>query len=392
MSNRTLPVNLQGNHACALAAVAAGCRFYAGYPITPSSEVAEKMAAELPAVGGVFVQMEDEIASMGAVIGASMGGAKAMTATSGPGFSLKQENLGYAAMAEVPCVVVNVMRGGPSTGMPTRPAQGDVMQARWGTHGDHPTIAIAPSSVKEVFDETVRAFNLSEALRTPVILLIDEVVGHLVETVTLPAASELELVERKWANGPKAGFQPYAVTDDLVPPMPRPGDGYRAHTTGLTHDESGFPTQKPDKVTRAIARLLEKLERHRDLIDSYETMQCDDADILVVAYGITGRAARKAVAAARETGIRAGLLRPVTLWPFPEDALRQLAAKASHVLVPEMNAGQLCFEVARICGTEKVSQLNRFDGEAIAPTQILERIEGLAGNGGKDNGGRRGRR
>ncbi len=392
MSNRTLPVNLQGNHACALAAVAAGCRFYAGYPITPSSEVAEKMAAELPAVGGVFVQMEDEIASMGAVIGASMGGAKAMTATSGPGFSLKQENLGYAAMTEVPCVVVNVMRGGPSTGMPTRPAQGDVMQARWGTHGDHPTIAIAPSSVKEVFDETVRAFNLSEALRTPVILLIDEVVGHLVETVTLPAASELELVERKWANGPKAGFQPYAVTDDLVPPMPRPGDGYRAHTTGLTHDESGFPTQKPDKVTRAIARLLEKLERHRDLIDSYETMQCDDADILVVAYGITGRAARKAVAAARETGIRAGLLRPVTLWPFPEDALRQLAAKASHVLVPEMNAGQLCFEVARICGTEKVSQLNRFDGEAIAPTQILERIEGLAGNGGKDNGGRRGRR
>ncbi len=392
MSNRTLPVNLQGNHACALAAVAAGCRFYAGYPITPSSEVAEKVAAELPAVGGVFVQMEDEIGSMGAVIGASMGGAKAMTATSGPGFSLKQENLGYGAMTEVPCVVVNVMRGGPSTGMPTRPAQGDVMQARWGTHGDHPTIAIAPSSVKEVFDETVRAFNLAEALRTPVILLIDEVVGHLVETVTLPAASELDLVERKWADGPKNGFQPYAVTDDLVPPMPRPGDGYRTHTTGLTHDESGFPTQKPDKVTRAIARLLEKLERHRELIDSYETAQCDDADILVVAYGITGRAARKAVAAARENGIRAGLLRPVTLWPFPENALREVAAGARHVLVPEMNAGQLCFEVGRVCGASKVSQLNRFDGQAITPAQILERIEGLAGSGGTGNGGRRGRR
>ncbi len=392
MSNRTLPVNLQGNHACALAAVAAGCRFYAGYPITPSSEVAEKMAAELPAVGGVFVQMEDEIGSMGAVIGASMGGAKAMTATSGPGFSLKQENLGYGAMTEVPCVVVNVMRGGPSTGMPTRPAQGDVMQARWGTHGDHPTIAIAPSSVKEVFDETVRAFNLAEALRTPVILLIDEVVGHLVETVTLPAASELELVERKWADGPKDGFQPYAVTDDLVPPMPRPGDGYRAHTTGLTHDESGFPTQKPEKVTRAIARLLDKVERHRDLIDSYETVACDDADILVVAFGITGRAARKAVAMAREAGIKAGLLRPITLWPFPEGALRRLADPAMHVLVPEMNAGQLCFEAARICGLEKVSQLNRYDGEAIAPAQILEQIERLAGSGGKGNGGRRGRR
>ena len=392
MSNRTLPVNLQGNHACAVAAVAAGCRFYAGYPITPSSEIAERMAAELPGAGGVFVQMEDEIGSMGAVIGASMGGVKAMTATSGPGFSLKQENIGYAAMTEVPCVVVNVMRGGPSTGMPTRPAQGDVMQARWGTHGDHPTIALAPSSVKEVFDETVRAFNLSEALRTPVILLIDEVVGHLVETVTLPGPTELELVERKWADGPKAGFQPYAATDDLVPPMPRPGDGYRAHTTGLTHDESGFPTQKPEKVTRAIARLLEKLERHRGLIESYESIQCDDADILVVAYGITGRAARKAVAAAREAGMKAGLLRPITLWPFPEAALRTLAADVTHVLVPEMNAGQLCLEVERICGTGKIARLNRFDGEAIPPAQILEHIEGLAGTGGKANGGSRRRR
>jgi len=392
MSNRTLPVNLQGNHACALAAVAAGCRFYAGYPITPSSEIAERMAAELPGVGGVFVQMEDEIGSMGAVIGASMGGVKAMTATSGPGFSLKQENLGYGAMTEVPCVVVNVMRGGPSTGMPTRPAQGDVMQARWGTHGDHPTIALAPSSVKEVFDETVRAFNLAEALRTPVILLIDEVVGHLVETVTLPEASELDLVERRWADGPKEGFRPYAETDDLVPPMPRPGDGYRAHTTGLTHDESGFPTQKPEKVARAISRLLEKLERHRDRIDSYEAFECQGADVLVVAYGITGRAARKAVAAAREKGIRAGLVRPVTLWPFPEDALRKLAPKAKNVLVPEMNAGQLCHEVARICGEKKTARLNRFDGEAIAPAQILERIERLAGRGGKGNGGSRGRR
>lgn len=392
MSNRTLPANLQGNHACALAAVAAGCRFYAGYPITPSSEVAEKMAAELPKAGGVFIQMEDEIGSMGAVIGASMGGVKAMTATSGPGFSLKQENIGYAAMAEAPCVVVNVMRGGPSTGMPTRPAQGDVMQARWGTHGDHPAIALAPSSVREVFDETVRAFNIAEALRTPVIVLIDEVVGHLVETITLPEPSELDLVERKFADGPKKGFQPFAVTEDLVPPMPRPGDGYRAHTTGLTHDESGFPTQKPEKVAQAVGRLLDKLERHRDLIESHETLHTEDADLLVVAYGITGRAARKAVALARDKGIKAGLLRPITLWPFPERVLQALATNAKHVLVPEMNAGQLCHEVERICGIEKTARLNRFDGTAISPGHILEKIEELAGTGGKKNGGRGKRR
>lgn len=378
MSNRTLPVNIQGNHACALAAVAAGCRFYAGYPITPSSEIAEKMSGELPKVGGVFIQMEDEIASMGAVIGASMGGVKAMTATSGPGFSLKQENIGYATMTETPCVVVNVMRGGPSTGMPTRPAQGDVMQARWGTHGDHPTIALAPSSVKEVFDETVRAFNLSEALRIPVILLIDEVVGHLVETVTLPEASELDLIDRKWAEGSAKGFQPFAATDDLVPPMPRPGDGFRAHVTGLTHDESGFPTQKPDKVAKAISRLLDKLETHRKLIDSYETFETDDAKLLVVGYGITGRSARKAVSLAREKGIKAGLLRPITLWPFPEEALRQAAKDVQKVLVPEMNAGQLCYEVERICGPETVARLNRFDGEAISPVEILAKIEEIA--------------
>jgi 2-oxoglutarate ferredoxin oxidoreductase subunit alpha len=378
MSNRTLPVNIQGNHACALGAVAAGCRFYAGYPITPSSEVAEKMSAELPKVGGVFIQMEDEIGSMGAVIGASMGGVKSMTATSGPGFSLKQENIGYAAMTETPCVIVNVMRGGPSTGMPTRPAQGDVMQARWGTHGDHPTIALAPSSVKEVFDETVRAFNLAEALRMPVILLIDEVVGHLVETVTFPEASELDLVDRKWADGSPTGFQPFAVTDDLVPPMPRPGDGFRAHVTGLTHDESGFPTQKPDKVTKAISRLIEKLEIHRELIESHETFETDEAEILVVGYGISGRSARKAVSLARQKGIKAGLLRPITIWPFPEEALRRAASKASRVLVPEMNAGQLCYEVERICGADSVARLNRFDGEAISPAEILTKIEEIA--------------
>ena len=378
MSNRTRPVNIQGNHACALGAVAAGCRFYAGYPITPSSEVAERMSAELPKVGGVFIQMEDEIGSMGAVIGASMGGVKSMTATSGPGFSLKHENIGYAAMTETPCVIINVMRGGPSTGMPTRPAQGDIMQARWGTHGDHPTIALAPASVKEVFDETVRAFNLSEALRMPVILLIDEVVGHLVETVTFPEASELDLVDRKWAEGSAKGFLPFAVTDDMVPPMPRPGDGFRAHFTGLTHDESGFPTQKPDKVTKAVGRLIEKLELHRELIDSYESFEADDAEILVVGYGISGRSARKAVSLARDKGIKAGLLRPITIWPFPEEALRRAAKDARRILVPEMNAGQLCYEVERICGSDRVARLNRFNGEAISPADILAKIEEIA--------------
>ena len=369
--------NLQGNHACALAAVAAGCRFYAGYPITPSSEVAEKMAAELPSVGGVFIQMEDEIASMGAVLGASIGGAKAMTATSGPGFSLKQENLGYAMGAEIPCVVINVMRGGPSTGMPTRPAQGDVMQARWGSHGDTVVIALAPASVTEVYSQTVRAFNLSEQLRVPVIVLIDEVIGHLVETVAIPAPESLVLVDREWASGPAEEYQPYAANGDDIPAMPRPGAGYRAHVTGLTHAEDGFPSQDPAVVARMMERVLGKLDNHRDLIDCYETVDCDDAEVLVVAYGVTARAARRAVRQARAQGLRAGLFRPVTLWPFPDQALRTATANAHTVLVPEMNAGQLCLEVERICAGIPVVRLNRIDGETITPQQVEDRINEL---------------
>ncbi|MBI3994145.1 MAG: 2-oxoacid:acceptor oxidoreductase subunit alpha, partial [Candidatus Lambdaproteobacteria bacterium] len=254
---------LQGNQACALAAVAAGCRFYAGYPITPSSEIAEWMARELPLVDGVFIQMEDEISSMGAVVGASLGGAKAMTATSGPGFSLKQENLGYASLAEVPCVVVDVMRGGPSTGMPTRPSQADIMQARWGSHGDHPLIVLAPASVREIYEQTVRAFNLSETLRTPVVLVYDEVIGHLRETVHVPASGTLALTPRKWAPAPPAPHLPYASNGDGVPAMARYGDGHRTHTTGLTHSETGFPTQEPQAVARMMARLLGKFDLHR---------------------------------------------------------------------------------------------------------------------------------
>jgi 2-oxoglutarate ferredoxin oxidoreductase subunit alpha len=379
MPTRPTSRDLQGNQACALGAVAAGCRFYAGYPITPSSEIAETMSVEMPRAGGVFVQMEDEIASMGAVLGASMGGAKAMTATSGPGFSLKQENIGYAAGAEIPCVIVNVMRGGPSTGLPTRPAQGDIMQSRWGTHGDHSVIVLAPASGPEIFSETIRAFALTERLRVPVIVLYDEVIGHLVETVEIPAPGTVEVADRKWAEGAAETFLPYAVTDDLVPPMPRPSDGYRTHTTGLTHLESGFPTQEPEKVERITRRISGKLDHHRDLIKSYEAVGCEDAEIVVCAIGISARAARRAVNAARASGIKAGLFRPITLWPFPESALKSATAGAKFVIVAEMNAGQLVLEVERLCGgAAAVESLARFDGEPIEPAEIEAKIRELS--------------
>ncbi len=368
---------LSGNHACALGAVAAGCRFFAGYPITPSSEVAERLSRLLPEVDGVFVQMEDEIASIAAVIGASMGGVKALTATSGPGFSLKQENIGYAAGAEIPCVIVNVMRGGPSTGMPTRPAQADIMQSRWGSHGDYPIIVLAPASVREIYTETLRAFDLAESCRTPVVLLYDQVIAQLTETVELDDAGGTH-AERKWASGPREAYQPYAANEDGIPAMSRPGAGYRVHTTGLTHAENGFPTQNPEAVARNLGRLFTKLERHRDVIDSWEEIGCEDAEVLVVAIGISARAATRAIDIARKSGVRLGLFRPITLWPFPENALREAAKNARAVLVPEMNAGQLSLEVERILGSKRVHGLYRYDGEAITPVEIAARAEVLA--------------
>lgn len=369
---------LTGNHACALGAVAAGCRFFAGYPITPSSEVAERMSRLLPPLDGVFVQMEDEIASMAAVIGASMGGLKAMTATSGPGFSLKLENIGYAAAAEIPCVIVDVMRGGPSTGMPTRPAQADLMQTRWGSHGDYPVIVLAPASVREIHEQTVRAFALAETLRTPVVVLYDQAIAQLTETVELPAAASVPQVERRWASGPPESFQPYAADDDGVPAMARPGAGYRTHTTGLTHGENGFPSQKPEVVARNQTRLQTKLARNRNRHEAFETVRCEDAEILLVAIGVSSRAARRAVGLARQRGVKAGLFRPITLWPFPEAALRTVAAGSRVVLVPEMNAGQLRMEVERVVRGAPVEGLNRYDGEPITPQQIAGRIEQLA--------------
>ncbi len=375
MSSR---INLQGNHACALGAIEAGCRFYAGYPITPSSEVAESMARELPKVGGTFIQMEDEIASMGAVIGASMGGVKSMTATSGPGFSLKQENIGYACGAEIPCVIINVMRGGPSTGMPTRPAQGDIMQARWGTHGDHALIVLAPASVSEAYSETIRAFDLSEELRVPVVVLIDEVIGHLVETVDLGTIKSGKRKERKFAIGKKEGFEPYALTDDLIPPMPRPGDGFRAHTTGLTAAPNGFPTQDPAKAEAALRRTTDKLVMHKKTIESWRNQDCDDADVIIAAIGISARASQKAVKDLRAQGVKAGLFRPVTLWPFPEEALQDVVSKsgAKAVIVPEMNQGQMVLEVERLLkGQAEIIGLNKFDGQAITPEEIAEKVK-----------------
>ena len=372
---------LSGNHACALGAIEAGCRFFAGYPITPSSEIAERLSRALPEADGVFVQMEDEIASIAAVIGASMGGVKAMTATSGPGFSLKQENLGYAAGAEIPCVVINVMRGGPSTGMPTRPAQGDLMQARWGSHGDYPIIALAPASVREIYTETIRAFDLAETLRTPVVVLYDQVIAQLTETVELTDAhggrGAVRPV-RKWASGPLEAYRPYEADEDGIPAMSRPGAGYRVHTTGLNHAENGFPTQNPEAVERNLTRLLGKFDKHRAAIDSWQTVGCEDAEVVIVTIGITARAAMRAIEMCRSRGVRVGLFRPITLWPFPEQALREATRRARAVLVPEMNAGQLGLEVQRILREVRVEGLHRFNGEPITPSEIAERAVSLA--------------
>ena len=370
------PRLVQGNEACAEGALAAGCRFYAGYPITPSSEIAEAMARRLPVVGGVFLQVEDEIAAMAAIIGASLSGAKAITATSGPGFSLMQENIGFAAMAEVPCVVVNVMRGGPSTGLPTSPSQADVMQARWGTHGDRPVIALAPASVSEIFSETVRAFNLAEKFRTPVIVLLDEVIAHMRETVVLP--DTVDTCERpKPTVGPEA-YLPYAAPASGVPPMANFGEGYRYHVTGLSHDERGFPSEDRAVAGALIKRLMGKIELGREDILKAEEFCLDDARTVIVAYGCVARAARAAVRTARERGEPVGLFRPITLWPFAEERIAALAAEGRTLLVAEMNMGQLALEIERASrGGCPVHRLNRVDGDTISPAQILERIVAL---------------
>lgn len=367
---------MQGNEACVEGAIAAGMRFYAGYPITPSTEIAELSAERLPLVGGRFIQMEDEIGGMAAIIGASLTGAKSMTATSGPGFSLKQENIGYASIAEVPCVIVNVQRGGPSTGMPTSPAQGEVMQARWGTHGDHPTIALTPSSVRETFDLTIKAFNFAEKYRTPVILLMDEVIGHMREKIQLPDISEIEIIDRKRPDCSSEEYLPYKADDDLVPPMADFGTGYRYHVTGLVHDETGFPSNSTAEADKLIRRLSDKIEMHRDEIESWEEENTEDAEVLILSYGCVARSSKSAMNILRGRGIKAGTFRPITIWPFPEKRLRELAAKVKTIIVPEMNLGQLVLEVERICGCNaRIEKLNKVSCEIIYPEEIVSKIK-----------------
>ncbi len=366
-----MPVELmQGNEACARGALAAGCRFFGGYPITPSTEIAEVLARELPKVGGKFIQMEDEIASISAIIGASVGGLKSMTATSGPGFSLMQENIGYAVMAEIPCVIVNVQRLGPSTGRPTSPAQGDVMQARFGTHGDHPIIALSPTSVRESFDLTVKAFEFSERYRTPVILLMDEVVGHMRERVELPNGP-LAPAEREPVQVPPEWYEVYGESPTDVPPLASFGRGYRFHITGLHHDTHGFPTERLDEVQAWIDRVFRKIDNNLDSIVLTESEWTDDMDTLVIAYGCVYRSARQAVKQARARGRRVGLLKLQTIWPFAEAVVEELSTHAERIIVPEMNLGQLALEVERIAGRTRVRRVNRIDGQIIAPDEIL---------------------
>lgn len=372
-------VLMQGDEAVALGAIRAGCRFYAGYPITPASEIAEVMARELPKVGGVFIQMEDEIASATSIIGASLAGVKSMTATSGPGFSLMQEAIGYAVMTETPTVFVNVMRGGPSTGMPTRPMQGDIMQARWGTHGDHAIIAIYPSTVQEVYKYIITAFNLAEKYRTPVIFLMDETLGHMRETFKFPDDREIFVFSRMKEEQltEEEVFLPYE-TEEYAEPTPQPlvemGKA-RFHVSGLIHDESGFPMANPEVAGRLIRRLVEKIRLHADEISIYDEYMTEDAEILIIAYGIAARSAMRAVKIARNDRINVGLFRPITIWPVARTRLKQLLSRVEAVIIAEMNLGQYAHEImGLIKDSTKVKLLNKVSGELITPQEMLDAI------------------
>ncbi len=362
---------LQGNEACAMGAMRAGLSFYGGYPITPSSEVAEKCSIYLPAQGGRFIQMEDEIASIASVVGASLAGAKSMTATSGPGFSLMQEALGFGIMAEVPLVVVNVMRGGPSTGHPTGPAQGDMMQARWGTHGDHPIISIYPSSVPETFYEIIRAFNLAEKYRQPVVFLMDEILGKMNESVEI--RDDIEIIDRKKISADKEGYLPYKM-EDGIPQMANYGEGYRFHVTGLFHDETGFPDMDGENIQKNMDRLYGKIEDADDIL-KWEEDGSDDPEVLLISFGTQARSAKMAVREAAKQGIRAKLLRPVTVWPMPEKRIVEIAENVKKVIVVEMNKGQMADEIRKYVCEDKIVSLNRLNSEMISPDEILNAVK-----------------
>lgn len=367
---------MHGDYACCEGALAVGCRFFGGYPITPATEVAERMSARLPDVGGIYIQMEDEMGSIAAVLGASWGGMKAMTSTSGPGFSLMMENIGLGLCTETPCVVCNVQRAGPSTGLPTLVGQGDMMQARWGSHGPYEIIAISPSSPQEMFDFTIWAFNLSERYRIPVMLMADEVVGHMTERVVIPPADEIEIVDRPRPTGDPKTFLPFKPGGDGVAPMANFGDGYRIHVTGLTHDEKGYPVMETWAQEEMIDRLVRKIKDNADDIIRYQTMELDDAEIAVVAYGISARSAKRAVRDARDRGIKAGLLKLDTIWPFPESLIYDLAGRVEAMIMPEINLGQMVLELERCArGRCAVRLIPHPGGSVHSPKTILGAIE-----------------
>ncbi len=367
---------LQGNEAAAQGALYAGCDFFAGYPITPSTEVSEVLSAELPKTGGKFLQMEDEIAAMAAILGASLAGAKVLTSTSGPGLSLKQELIGYGCIAEIPCVIYNVMRGGPSTGMPTGPSQSDVMCAKWGTHGDHPAICLVPASVQETYEEVIRAFNLSEKYRTPVMVMPDEIVAHMRERIVFPEPGEIEVTPRKLPTVSPAEYKPYDTSFGDVPPLAAFGSGYKFHVTGLNKASDGFPTTKANLVQAEEERQVRKVDANIDDIVTFEEYLLEDAEVAVVAYGSTSRSARYAVNVAREQGIKAGLFRIKTFWPFPDKQIKALAGKVKGIVIPEMNLGMCSLELERCAqGKTPILGIFRVDGEPINPDQILDKIK-----------------
>jgi 2-oxoglutarate/2-oxoacid ferredoxin oxidoreductase subunit alpha len=338
---------IDGDHACSEGAIAAGCRFVAGYPITPSTEIVERIADRFPLVEGIFIQLEDEIASSIAIQGAVWGGKKAMTVTSGPGFSLMMEHIGYAAMTETPCVFVDVQRAGPSTGLPTQPAQGDMMQVRWGSHGDYGIIALCPNSPQECFDLTIKAFNLSEEYRVPVFLMMDECVGHMTERVVIPAPEDIKIYPRRYYCGIKEDYLPYKAEEDLVPSIIKAGDGFKIHVTGLTHDERGYPSMTVAAQEKLIERLINKIKINSDKIVEFEEDQIDGAEVVVISYGITSRVAIPAIQQARNEGIKVGHLRLIVTWPFPEKRIKELSGKIKAFVVPEINYGQMVYEVER---------------------------------------------
>lgn len=373
MTNK--PVLMQGNEAVVEAAIAAGCKFYGGYPITPSSEIAEGMSKRLPQVGGKFIQMEDEISGMASIIGASLTGAKSMTATSGPGFSLKQENIGFAVMAEIPCVIVNVQRMGPSTGLPTSPGQGDILQARFGTHGDSSIIALAPSNIKETYELTIQAFNFAERFRSPVILLLDEIIGHMRENIIIPQQSEYEIIDRKRATCKPEEYLPYQPDDNLIPPIVDYGAGYHFHTTGLFHDESGFPKGQSTVISDFLHRLHDKILNYQDEVLLYESSNLEDAEVVVLSYGGTMGSAIQAVESARREGKKVGWIKLITIWPFPDKFLLDVAKTINTFIIPELNLGQVQREVQRaVCGQAQIIGIHRVDGDIIRPQEILDKI------------------